>query len=221
MTAPESARLHARPAAPTQGPLPPGEHRLGLGRERDVVLAVPASYDPARPAPLVVGLHGAGGSAARRIERLRPHAERTGALLLVPDSLGPTWDVIRGGLGPDVQRIDAGLAFAFARFAVDPARLAIEGFSDGASYALTLGLPNGDLFRRIFAFSPGFMAPPDLVGAPAIFVSHGTHDPVLPIACSRRIVPQLRRLGLSVDYREFDGEHVVPEELARAAFDTL
>ncbi|MEA2665248.1 MAG: phospholipase/carboxylesterase [Candidatus Eremiobacteraeota bacterium] len=221
MTSPESARLRARPAPPSAAPLPPGDHRLGIGRERDVVLVVPESYDAARPAPLVVGLHGAGGNAARRIERLRPHAERIGALLLAPDSVGATWDVIRGGLGPDVRRIGAGLAFAFARFAVDPARIAIEGFSDGASYALTLGLPNGDLFRRIFAFSPGFMAPPELVGAPSVFVSHGTHDPVLPVACSRRIVPQLRRLGLSVDYREFDGEHVAPDELVRAAFDSL
>ncbi len=221
MTTSESARLHARPAPPTAAALPPGDHRLGIGRERDVVLVVPESYDAGRPAPLVVCLHGAGGSAARRIERLRPHAERTGALLLAPDSLGATWDVIRGGLGPDVQRIDAGLAFAFARFAVDPARIAVEGFSDGASYALTLGLPNGDLFSRIFAFSPGFMVPPDLVGAPAVFVSHGTHDPVLPIACSRRIVPQLRRLGLSVDYREFEGEHTVPERLVEGAFASL
>jgi phospholipase/carboxylesterase len=221
VTTPESARLHARPAPPTVTALPPGDHRLGIGRERDVVLVVPESYDAGRPAPLVVCLHGAGGSAARRIERLRPHAERTGALLLAPDSLGATWDVIRGGLGPDVQRIDAGLAMAFARFAVDPARIAIEGFSDGASYALTLGLPNGDLFGRIFAFSPGFMVPSALVGAPAVFVSHGTHDPILPIACSRRIVPQLRRLGLSVDYREFEGEHVAPDELVSAAFDSL
>ncbi len=221
MTEPESARLQARPTAPSAPPLPPGDHRLGLGRTRDVTLFVPRGYDAAQPAPLVVCLHGAGGQAAHRIDRLRPHAERTGALLLAPDSLGATWDVIRGGLGPDVQRIDAGLAFAFERFAVDPARVAIEGFSDGASYALTLGLPNGDLFRRIFAFSPGFMVPPGLVGAPAVFVSHGTHDPVLPIACSRRIVPQLRRLGLEVDYREFEGEHVVPDEMVRAAFDSL
>lgn len=37
------------------------------------------------------------------------------------------------------------------------------GFSDGASYALSLGLPNGNLFSHIVAFSPGFMRAPTLV----------------------------------------------------------
>ncbi len=36
-----------------------------------------------------------------------------------------------------------------------------QGFSDGASYALSLGVPNGDLFTHIVAFSPGFMRLPD------------------------------------------------------------
>ena len=40
---PENARLHARPAPPTATALPPGDHRLGIGRERDVVLVVPES----------------------------------------------------------------------------------------------------------------------------------------------------------------------------------
>lgn len=217
----EQARLQARPATPVEPPLRPGEHHLGLGRTRDAVLFVPSGYDATRPAPLVVCLHGAGGAGAHRIDPLRPHAERHGALLVAPDSLGASWDVIRGEIGPDVRRIDAALAYVFARFAVDPARIALEGFSDGASYALTIGLPNGDLFARLFAFSPGFMVPPALVGTPRVLVSHGTADPVLPISCSRRIVPRLRELGLEVDYHEFDGGHTVPERYAAEAFAAL
>ena len=58
----------------------------------------------------------------------------------------------------------------------------------GASYALSVGLTNGDLFSDILAFSPGFMAPAVRHGAPNIFISHGTQDTVLPIdRCSRRI----------------------------------
>jgi poly(3-hydroxybutyrate) depolymerase len=43
---------------------------------------------------------------------------------------------------------------------VDPQRICVSGFSDGASYALSLGLANGDLFTHVAAFSPGFMRPP-------------------------------------------------------------
>jgi phospholipase/carboxylesterase len=100
--------------------------------------------------------------------------------------------------------------------------MAVGGFSDGASYALSLGLVNGSLFRHVIAFSPGFMDPPTTSGKPAIFVSHGTADRVLPIdKCSRRIVPLLKSAGYKVDYREFEGGHTVPPELAKAAYESL
>ncbi|HYH46455.1 MAG TPA: phospholipase, partial [Thermoanaerobaculia bacterium] len=106
--------------------------------------------------------------------------------------------------------------------AVDAARLAIGGFSDGASYALSVGLTNGDLFTHVLAFSPGFMAPARQEGKPGIYVSHGTRDEVLPIArCSRQLVPQLEQSGYQVIYREFDGPHTVPAEIARQATNWL
>lgn len=105
---------------------------------------------------------------------------------------------------------------------MDAARLAIGGFSDGASYALSLGLANGDLFRWILAFSPGFVAPPDMIGQPRIYIAHGTTDGVLPIdPCSRRLVPRLRRAGYSVCYDEFEGGHVVPAGIASVALALL
>lgn len=101
---------------------------------------------------------------------------------------------------------------------MDPGRIAIGGFSDGASSALSLGLANGDLFSALLAFSPGFMAPPGQVGKPRVYVSHGTGDRVLPIdRCSRRLVPVLQQAGYEVRYDEFDGPHTVPPGIARAA----
>ncbi|HWT24671.1 MAG TPA: alpha/beta hydrolase-fold protein, partial [Solirubrobacteraceae bacterium] len=141
-----------------------------------------------------------------------------GALLLAPDSRGRTWDVIEGGFGPDVATLDEALAAIYAEWPVDPCRTVLSGFSDGASYALSLGLANGDRFSHLAAFSPGFMAPGARHGRPPVFVSHGRADPVLPIdRCSRRIVPRLRSAGHLVCYREFDGGHGVPPAIARDA----
>jgi phospholipase/carboxylesterase len=43
---------------------------------------------------------------------------------------------------------------------------------------------------------------------------------VLPIdACSRRLVPKLKGAGFEVLYREFDGGHSVPADVAREAMD--
>jgi phospholipase/carboxylesterase len=68
----------------------------------------------------------------------------------------------------------------FSRYAVDPARLAVGGFSGGASYALSLGSDTGHLFTYVLAFSPGFMAPAGQAGVPAGLRlarhTHGTID---------------------------------------------
>jgi predicted esterase len=193
-------------------------HPLGVARGRDGLLRVPAGHDPAAPAPLVVALHGAGSDARGGLAPLAEVADDAGLVLLAPESRSSTWDAILGAPGPDVAFLDAALRRVFGLLAVDPARLAVSGFSDGASYALSLGLDNGDGFARVVAFSPGFVAAQEPRGRPPVFVSHGVHDAVLPIErCSRRLVPGLRQAGYDVTYEEFDGGHAVPREVARAA----
>jgi phospholipase/carboxylesterase len=194
----------------------PGVHPLGLGHRRDGLLMVPPGGRAARP--LLVLLHGAGGNAAGMLRMFEQPAREARIALLVPESRGPTWDVIMGGFGPDVAFIDAALRQAFATLPLDPHRLAIGGFSDGASYALSLGLANGTLFQSVLAFSPGFVAAPSFQGQPRIFISHGVDDEVLPIdRCSRRLAPRLRKSGYALRYDEFEGGHYVPEDAARNA----
>jgi len=54
--------------------------------------------------------------------------------------------------------------------AADPARVTLGGFSDGATYALSIGLANGDLFPQVIGCSPGFIAqaPPPAIAAEAM-----------------------------------------------------
>ena len=211
--------LGARPVNRIEAtPATSGVQALGIGRDRDGLLYVPRAYNPSSPAPLLVLLHGAGGRAPDLVGHFTETAEARGYLMLAPESRGRTWDVILGGYGRDVAFLDLALEQVFARFTVDATRIALGGFSDGASYALSLGINNGDLFTDILAFSPGFSAPTRHAGTPRIFISHGVHDAVLPIdACSRRLAPMLQRAGYDLDYREFDGGHVVPPEMVTAA----
>lgn len=210
-------RLAARPTQPSSAG-PTGLQPLEIAGGRDGYVYVPAGYRPEGQAPLILMLHGAGGNGRGNIQTLLPYADDAGLILVSPDSRLQTWDVLHGAYGPDIAYIDRALRQTFARYSIDPTRVGIEGFSDGASYALSVGITNGDLFTNILAFSPGFMAPAGQIGAPRVFISHGTQDATLPISrCSRRIVPQLRQAGYDVTYVEFDGPHTVPANIAEDA----
>ena len=210
--------LLVQPHEPVRAPSVRGPGRFPLrgGGETRGLLYLPARR--ARPPGLLLLLHGARGGAVRIIERFEPAAERLGLILVAPDSGGRTWDVILGpGFGPDVAAIDEALGAVFDEHEVDRERIAIGGFSDGGTYALSLGVGNGQLFRAIIAYSPGYTAATRLAGRPRVFISHGTSDSVLPIdQTSRRIAPFLRKLGLDVRYVEFDGDHEVPEDIRAA-----
>ena len=213
----DDGRLHARVRRPTQA-VGPGLRRLGLGGSRDGLLYLPAKYRPETAAPLVLLLHGAGQDAAVMVDPMKNLAEESGLVLLAPDSRDVTWDATRGEYGPDIRFIDLALTWTFDRIRVDPARVTVAGFSDGASYALSIGLINGDLFHRIAAFSPGFVVPGRPLGRPKVFITHGTEDRILPIErASRRIVPDLRAQGYTVEYHEFPGPHTMKTALLRVA----
>ena len=194
-----------------------GTRPLGLDASRDAILQVPANAGAA-PLPLLVLLHGAGGSGQRLLQRLSSAVEPAGIAVLAPDSRGSTWDAIRGDFGRDVVFLSRALDRVFETVAVDPARVTVGGFSDGATYALSLGLINGDVFPRVVAFSPGFVVDGAPHGKSRFFISHGTSDPILPIdQCSRQIVPALKRRGYDVTFREFSGGHEVPPAIATEA----
>ena len=224
------AALTARPQPPSSAKISAASTKVAVSTElatpglyplnlsdgiRDGRLYIPPGMADV-PRPLILLLHGAGGDGSSMLRLLDGAGQSF--ILLAPDARTHTWDFLNEARDPDVPFLDRALAETFARCNVDPARIAIAGFSDGASYALTVGLANGDLFTHVLAFSPGFMNPPQLQGRPRVFLSHGTDDAVLPIhRCSRRIVPELEHGRYDLLYREFPGPHTVPETILTEA----
>ena len=205
---------------PPRDKIAAGINKLGLGQDfDDGFIFVPAAYTPAKPAALLVLLHGAGQSSEEwRRAPLELLFGPKNIVVLAPDSRGPTWDMMLEGFGPDVEFLNKAFESTFSRVAIDPKRIGFGGFSDGASYALSLGLRNGDLFNGLIAFSPGFVSPGAFRGKPRIFVSHGRQDSVLPIdMASREIVPALKKRGYDVNYVEFDGDHTIKRDIASQA----
>lgn len=205
------------PAAAVQG-LPvglPGRYDLGIDKVRDGVLYVPASYKAGVAMPLLVWLHGAGGSG-NPSTTMTALADEFGFIVLAPDSREWTWDAILGQYGPDVEYLQRAMQQTVSRYSIDRARVWLGGFSDGASYSLSIGISYGDVFRKIFAGAPGVMQPIEVNGKPPIFIAHGRQDQTMPIdATSRKFVPRLKALGYEIIYKEYEGRHQLPPEILR------
>jgi phospholipase/carboxylesterase len=213
-----TGRLSARPKA-QRTTLSPGVYQLGRDAGRDDgIIYVPHGVDPDEALPFAVMLHGGGGTSMS-MNFTVPLAEEYRVILLLPNSRSRVWDAVVGPFGRDAAFLDDALAQAFSSCAIDPARVTLGGLSDGATYALALGLLNGDLFTNLVAFSPGFLKAVDRHGRPRVFISHGTNDTVLNINLGGRgIARQLTGEGYDVTYREFDGGHEVPDAIASEAF---
>lgn len=194
-----------------------GQIMLGLDRDRDAILQLPKAPGES-PVPLFVMLHGATQSADDMFWYLGSSYDEAGVAVLAPNARATTWDAIHSSFGEDIEYLNLALERVFESVAVDPNRIAIGGFSDGASYGISVGLINGDLFKSVVAFSPGFIIEGIPDGKPRFFISHGTHDHILPIdRCGRRVANGLKARGYEVLFREFDGDHEVPIDIAREA----
>jgi phospholipase/carboxylesterase len=164
--------------------------------------------------------HGAGGFPEKVLPFLEEHAEKNRFLLLAPHSTFPTWDLVIGGNGPDLQNLDTALAEVASRYQLMPERLGFAGFSDGGSYSLSIGVTNGDIVSHVIVFSGGFMSVFMQEGAPQVFIAHGLVDEQLPIATSGRAnADKLKAAGYPVEYVEFNGPHAIQPPIVAMAVD--
>jgi predicted esterase len=171
----------------------------------------PPTIDPAKPLPLLFVLHGAGRQDELLVRACADEPERRNALFVVLRSFHPTWDLIAGGNGEDLAFLGWLLGWIDARWPVDPARRALLGYSDGASYGLSVGLSNPKLFAAIMCWAAGFIAvdtsnvgPAD--PKPRILMEHGTRDQLFPF--EQVAIPMreaLTRAGFDVTFRVDDG----------------
>lgn len=214
----KTGRLEARPAMrdPSASPLAPGEGKLEFG-DRFTLIYVPTTFRADVPMPLLMFLHGTGGKAKYVMESWKNMAERHGFILLVPENEVPTWHLRKLPAGSDPVLIDNALAYVFARATIDPHRIVLAGHSDGASTAMSVGLLNGDLFSHIMMFSGSSVFGAKGIGKPRLFIAHGHQDDVLPFDNAKTIADRLAALGYDVTFRDFQGGHGLPAEVARDA----
>lgn len=221
------ASTRAFAQAPSQAPvqtagddIPIGKSRLGIADDfRDGTIYVPASYRKGVPMPILVMLHGYSGDA-ESVRYTFPLAEEHGVIVLAPESRDVTWGMESPGFDTDSKFI--GMAFRWVAdvLTIDRTRMAMGGVSDGANYALNMGLAYGDTFNNLMIFSAGTLATFRRQGKPRIFLAHGTQDRAMPIdRTGRRFAAELKDQQYDLTYREYEGPHGAPLDVVTEAFE--
>ncbi|GAP36410.1 dienelactone hydrolase family protein [Piscinibacter sakaiensis] len=119
------------------------------------------------------------------------------------------------GLEASRHAVEALLAREAAR-GVPPERTVLMGFSQGCAMTLLTGLRHGHRLAGLVGLS-GYLPLADAVAAarsPAnaatpVFLAHGRHDPVIPLAYAAQARDTLAALGQPVEWHEYPMEHSV------------
>ena len=181
-------------------------------------LFVPPSYEPAKPAPLVVALHGMGGDENTFFTRMQSQftdeATRLGFLIVCPKGRAPA-SMYRGDAERDV--IDA-IADVRASYTVDGSRIYLMGHSMGGYGTWSIAMNHPEMFAALGPIAGGG----DPRGVAKIaripwYVVHGDADPTVPVQMSRTMVEAAKQAGATVEYVEVKGgnhEDVVAPSIA-------
>jgi polyhydroxybutyrate depolymerase len=188
-------------------PLTPGRHNLAVtaaGHEWAVAVHVPKGYDPARPVPLVLILHGAAGNGPMYLDKNNwaDKADRETFVAVAPTGLPPRparpanfvtnpaiWNTgqVRPGLPrakiDDVAFVRTLLDGLSKRLNVDAKRVYVVGHSNGAGLAFRLGAELSGRFAAVAAYAGYCFVddPKPEHPRPTLFLV-GTEDPFTPLA---------------------------------------
>ncbi len=175
---------HKRPE-PVDFEVPTGFVEIQHERSHGVLLT-PEEIDPDATYPLVTVLHGAGRMEEAFVKMCRRIPDERQMLVFIPVSVEPTWDlIVRDGTRPDADFLEHAFDLIYRRFPVAEHKQALLGFSDGASYALSLGLSNPALFDALMAWAAGFVAVDGAIVTDddpkqRVYLEYGTHDELFP-----------------------------------------
>ncbi len=142
----------------------PGSIRFA-GLKRTYLIYIPSSYDKTRPMPLLIALHGGGGSGKHMIKLTRGGfntlADKKGFIVVYPDGIEKNWNDGRSAQETgyrahrenidDVGFISALLDHLMEEFNIDQKRVYVTGMSNGAMMSYRLAC---QLSQRIAAIAP-------------------------------------------------------------------
>ena len=167
---------------------------------------LPATVDPAQPAPLIVALHFGGYTPAHygRIvaeQIVAPAFAELGAIVVAPDCPQGSWH------SEPCEKTVLGLISHIKKsFPVDPRRIVITGYSMGGIGTWELSSRHPELFSAaiVMAGNPREgMA--DIDWQLPLYVIHAREDELMPLADTEKVVEAIRARGGQVELEILEG----------------
>jgi pimeloyl-ACP methyl ester carboxylesterase len=189
-----------------------GDYRWAYRSEVDQSLQpyrvfVPSKYDPTKPTPLVVALHGMGGDENSYFTAydngiIKREAEARGYLVVCPKGRGPA-SMYMGEAERDVMDVIAAIR---RDYKVDADRIYLTGHSMGGYGTWAIAAKYPDLFAAIAPIAGGGnpQSLSKIIHVPEIVI-HGDKDPTVSIERSRVMVKAGQSFGIKIKYIEVAG----------------
>jgi len=189
-------------------------------------LYVPETYEPSRPHPVVVALHGGSGHGRLFLWSWLREARSRGFIVAAPTAAADTWSLMEPET--DSAHLASVLGHIRSRWAVDESRLLLTGMSDGGTFTLLSGLAEDSPFTHLAPVAASFhpaivsMSAPARVRGLPIYLVHGALDWMFPVSVGRAANRALTAAGAHVTYREIeDLSHTYPQDENPAIVDWL
>ena len=191
-------------------------HTLSNGHEATFYFYVPKSYDPAKPAPLAIFLHGGVNSpqakrGSRQWSVWKAEADTSGWIVVSPSGTDKcVWWKAEGE-----EHVLEAIRYISARHAVDRNRIYLSGFSDGASGTYSLGMTRTDCFAACVAWNGavGVVTSPQGGNTPYYTVNakltawratHGGTDELYPSKSQEPVIEQFKAAGVAIEWKNFE-----------------
>ncbi len=196
----------------------------------------PADYDSATAYPLVIGLHGYGGSA-RGFSRIWDYLEPQSFIYAVPEAPYPLSDLTMESTRQyswEFKGDDTGLwkeadpwipefivrvaDFLCGKYRID--KICLFGFSQGAGWAYVTGIRNPGIFDGIICFGGKMPDPAEYDWLLTdeiirngrnlkVFIAHGRDDDTIGYQAAVNAGQKLKDFGYDVELVLFDGGHTI------------
>lgn len=194
---------------------------------------LPTGYEPDYAYPLLVFLHGRGGSERQLIPWMPALSQRNYVAIALrgPQSVrgskprrsagttalrfqtgGFTWRLPASADGAIEEYVFTAIAQTQQRLHIHPQRIFLVGFCEGSEVAYWLALRYPERFGGLVVLNGALPALRPLLRLPEarrlpVFIAHGVANAVLPLAAARQAASLLYTAGLTVHFRIYPTTH--------------